>query len=182
MARVKSNARPVDVATEAGSEGHGSGGSAERMESVMLSGAGSQSRAGGDMDERSRTWSYFFGPLTVMVSRIRGMIDNGYFAEGIGREPGEEIVSEPQSDEAMVFEEFFAARLRMPPHPILSDILLKFQVQLHQLTPNAIIQLSKYIWAVTRFEGVPSANGFTKRYEMHYQPRKMEVDRTEVQG
>jgi hypothetical protein len=65
---------------------------------------------------------------------------------------------------------------------VLADILLKFQVQLHQLTPNAIIQLSKYIWAVTSFEGVPSADGFAKRYELHYQSRKMEVDRAEVQG
>jgi hypothetical protein len=33
---------------------------------------------------------------------------------------------------------FFTAGLRMPLHPDLTDILLKFQVQLHRLTPNAI--------------------------------------------
>jgi hypothetical protein len=38
-----------------------------------------------------------------------------------------------------VFEEFFAVGLRMPPHRVLIEILLKFRVQLHQLTPNAII-------------------------------------------
>jgi tRNA A37 threonylcarbamoyladenosine synthetase subunit TsaC/SUA5/YrdC len=43
-----------------------------------------------------------------------------------------------------VFEEFFTASLRMPSHPVLSDILLKFQGTLHQLTLNAIGQLSKY--------------------------------------
>jgi hypothetical protein len=42
--------------------------------------------------------------------------------------------------------------------------------------------LSKYIWAVTGFGGIPSAEGFTKRYELHYQPRKIEVDGVEVQG
>jgi hypothetical protein len=109
------------------------------------------------------------------------MIDHVYFAEGMGREPGEGTVLEPHSNEAMFFEEFFAAGLRMPPHPVLTDILLKFQAQLHQLTRNAIVQLSKYIWAVTSFEGIPSAHGFTKRYELHYQPRKMEVDGAEVQ-
>jgi hypothetical protein len=81
-----------------------------------------------------------------------------------------------------VFEEFFTAGPRMPPHPMLSDILLKFQVQLHQLTPNAIVQLSKYIWVVTSFRGIPSVDSFAKRYDLHYQPRKMEVDRAEVQG
>jgi hypothetical protein len=82
----------------------------------------------------------------------------------------------------MVFEEFFTVGLSMPPHPVLSDILLKFRVQLHQLTPNAIIQLSKYIWTVMSFGGIPSADGFTKRYELHYQLRQMEIDEAEVQG
>jgi hypothetical protein len=45
----------------------------------------------------------------------------------------------------------------------LANILLKFQVQLHQLTPNAMVQLSKYIWAVMSFGGVPCADGFAKR-------------------
>jgi hypothetical protein len=32
------------------------------------------------------------------------------------------------------------------------------------------------------FRGISSADGFTKRYELHYQPRKMEVDGAEVKG
>jgi tRNA A37 threonylcarbamoyladenosine synthetase subunit TsaC/SUA5/YrdC len=64
------------------------------------------------------------------------MIDNGYLDEGMGREPREETVPEPCPDEAMVFKEFFTVGLRMPPHPVLADILLKFQIQIHQLTPN----------------------------------------------
>jgi hypothetical protein len=43
-----------------------------------------------------------------------------------------------------------------------------------------MVHLSKYIWAVTSFMGVISADGFVKRYELHYQPRKMEVDGAEV--
>jgi hypothetical protein len=53
-------------------------------------------------------------------------------------------------------------------------------VQLHQLTPNVIGQLLKYIWAVVSFGGVPSADGFTKRYELRYQLKKMSIDRVEV--
>jgi hypothetical protein len=56
----------------------------------------------------------------------------------------------------------------MPLHSVLADILLKFQVQLHQLTPNVIAQLSKYFWVVASFGGIPSADGFVKRYELHY--------------
>jgi hypothetical protein len=68
----------------------------------------------------------------------------------------------------------------MTPQPALADILVKFQVQMHQLTPNAIAQLSKYFWAMMSFSGVPSSDGFTKRYELHYQSKKVEVDRGEM--
>jgi hypothetical protein len=103
------------------------------------------------------------------------MGDLRYFAEGDARAPGEETVPEPADDEAVVFEEFFAAGLRMPPHSALAEILWKFRVQLHQLTPNAIAQLSKYFWAVVSFGGIPTGDSFTKRYELHYQPKKIKV-------
>jgi hypothetical protein len=118
----------------------------------------------------------------VTVSQICRMVDDGCFADGMGHEPGEETMSEPQDDEAMVFEEFFTAGLRMPPHPMLADILLKYQIYVHQLTLNTIVQLSKYVWAVTSFGGVPSAKGFTKRYKLHYQPRKVDIDGVDMLG
>jgi hypothetical protein len=132
----------------------------------------------GDVVDGSR--SFLFRPSIVIVSHIHGMIDNGYFAEGIGREPGEETVLEPQPDEVVVFEEFFIASLRMPPHPLLAEILLKFQVQIHQLTPNSMVQLSKYICTVLSFRGIPSAQGFVKWYKLHYQPWKIDVDGIEL--
>jgi hypothetical protein len=49
-------------------------------------------------------------------------------------------------------------------------------VQLHQLTPNAIVQLFKYFWAVISFGGTQTSDGFTKRCELHYHPKKMEID------
>jgi hypothetical protein len=103
-----------------------------------------------------------------MARQICEMVDTGYFPKGKGRELKEETISKPHPDEAVIFEEFLSACLWMPPHPVLADILLKFQVQIHQLTPNAIVQLSKYIWVVSSFEGVPSTEGFAKRYDLHY--------------
>jgi hypothetical protein len=177
MARVKSTAHPVGGTTCSSDEDRGNGGSEERTESARLSDTGSRSKASGVVDG-SR--SFLFGPLTMTVSRICGMIHCGYFVGGMGNELREETVLEPQPDKAVVFEEFFNAGLRMPSHPVLADILLKFQVQIHQLTPNAIVQLSKYIWAVSSFGGVPSAKGFMKRYELHYQLRKIDVDGVEL--
>jgi hypothetical protein len=49
--------------------------------------------------------------------------------------------------------------------PVLDDILVKFQVQLHQLSPNAFAQLSRYFWAVMSFVDEPSSDSFVKRYD-----------------
>jgi hypothetical protein len=67
-------------------------------------------------------------------------------------------------------------RLRMPPHPAVTENLLKYRVHLHQLTPNVVAQLSMYFWVVLSFDGEPSSDGFAKRYELHYQPKKVVVD------
>jgi hypothetical protein len=48
---------------------------------------------------------------------------------------------EPNPNEVVIFEEFFAAGLWMSPYPAFTDILLKFWVQLHQLTPNTNAQV-----------------------------------------
>jgi hypothetical protein len=48
-------------------------------------------------------------------------------------------------------------------------------VQLHQVTPNAFSQLSKYFWALMSFGGETSSDGFVKRYELHYHPKKVIV-------
>jgi hypothetical protein len=91
-------------------------------------------------------------------------------------ELGEEVILEPAPDEAIMFEEFFVASLRMPPHTALTDILVKFHVQLHQLAPNAFAQFSKYFWAAMSFGGKPSGDGFVERYELHYQSKKVGGD------
>jgi hypothetical protein len=39
------------------------------------------------------------------------------------------------------------------------------------------VQLSKYFWAVGSFRGVPSGDAFAKQYKLHYQPKRMEIDR-----
>jgi hypothetical protein len=73
-------------------------------------------------------WRYDFEASLVTMGRIRQLGALGYFAEGLVCEPGEETVLEPNTNEAFVFEEFFAAGLRMPPHAALMEILLMFRV------------------------------------------------------
>jgi hypothetical protein len=104
-----------------------------------------------------------------MKARVRSMENyTRYFPKGYGRSPGVELLLEPCVNEAVVFEDFCTTGLRMPPHPILVDILHKFRVQMHHLMPNAIIQIGKFIWAVTSCAGHPTADVFAQHYELHY--------------
>jgi hypothetical protein len=54
------------------------------------------------------------------------MVEKRYFMDGEVLATGAEMIPEPNYDEAIVFEEFFAASLCMPPHCALADVLLKF--------------------------------------------------------
>jgi hypothetical protein len=100
----------------------------------------------------------------------------GYFVEASAHELEEEIIPESAEDEVVMFEEFFAAGLQMSPQSVLADILVKFRVQLNQLTPNTFAQLSKYFWVVMSFGGKPSSDGLVKHYELHYQSKKVGID------
>jgi len=58
----------------------------------------------------------------------------------------------------------------------LLEILERFGLRIHHLTPNAIMQLSKLFWAVKTFEGAVNADAFCRLYEMHLQTQKVSFD------
>jgi hypothetical protein len=62
-----------------------------------------------------------------------------------------------------------------PPHTTLMDILCKFRLQFHQLTLNASIHISKFIWAATSCGGHPTADVFAQHYELQYQNNKIQL-------
>jgi hypothetical protein len=75
----------------------------------------------------------------------------GYFGETkskLVRFAGEEAVPELKDDEVVVFKSFFRAGLRFPVYDIIGEVLKNFEIYLHQLTPNAIVRLSIYIWGL----------------------------------
>jgi hypothetical protein len=85
-----------------------------------------------------------FGVSRMSLVRVQDMQRLGYFGDGVGRVPGAEEVPEPEG-ELVVFEAFFIAGLRLPAHRFVSEVLRKFEVQVHQLTPNAVVALAKYV-------------------------------------
>jgi hypothetical protein len=96
----------------------------------------------------------------------------GYFGNGVGCIPGAEEIPEPEG-ELVVFEAFFIAGLCLPAHHFVAEVLQRFDVQVHQLTPNTMVALAKYVWAVTSYGGQPSVEVFAKNYCLHWQKRKI---------
>jgi hypothetical protein len=90
----------------------------------------------------------------------------------VARVPGTEEVPEPEG-ELVVFKAFFAAGLRLPAHRFVGEVLRRFNVQVHQLTPNVVVALSKYVWATTSYDGQPSVEVFVKYYCLHWQKRRI---------
>jgi hypothetical protein len=76
--------------------------------------------------------------------RVHDMQQLGYFGGGVARVPGAEEVPEPEG-ELVIFEAFFAAGLRLPAHRFVAEVLRRFEVQVHQLTPNVVVALAKYV-------------------------------------
>jgi hypothetical protein len=115
-----------------------------------------------------------FEKFTVSVEDLVMMKKLGYFGENeskLIRFAGEEVVLEPKEDEVVVFKSFFRAGLRFPLYDIIGEVLKRFEIYLHQLTPNAIIRLSVYIWAL-RSQGISAnAEGFYRVHELHYQTK-----------
>jgi hypothetical protein len=115
-----------------------------------------------------------FGKSTVSEGDLPKMLKLGYFSEEkkeLIRFGGEETTPKPGKDEIVVFKSFFKVGLRFPLNKMIADVLKKFGIYFHQLTPNAIVRLSVYIWALQSQGVEPFAEGFCRVHELHYQTK-----------
>jgi hypothetical protein len=83
----------------------------------------------------------------------------------------DEVILEPRDDEVVDFKSFFRAGLRFPLYEMIGEVLEKFEIYLHQLTPNSIVRLSIYIWALQSQAKSANAEGFCRVHELHYQTK-----------
>jgi hypothetical protein len=92
-----------------------------------------------------------FEKSTMSEAVMLMMMKLGYFGEAerkLVRFAGEETTPTPKDDEVVVFKSFFRAGLRLPLNEMIGEVLKNFEIYLHQLTPNAIVRLSVFIWAL----------------------------------
>jgi hypothetical protein len=119
-----------------------------------------------------------FGKSTISEADFPKMVKLGYFSEDkkeLIRFGGEETTLKPKKDDIVVFKSFLKAGLRFPLNRMIADVLKKFGIHFHQLTPNAIVRLSVYIWAL-RSQGwnrLPKVSAGCTSYITKPRPERM---------
>jgi hypothetical protein len=68
-----------------------------------------------------------------------------------------------------VFRDYFAAGFRMSCQDFVEEILKAYNIEMHHLTPNGIVKIALFIWAVKSQRGKLDIGAFCSIHEMHTQ-------------
>lgn len=122
--------------------------------------------------------TFVLGRSRVNHKQIQDFVNKGYLdPDSLGRSffrpPSNEIVPQPKPYEAVVFRDFFAAGLHFPLEPFVSEVLDLFEVQLHQLTPNAIARLSVFTMAMKMTGSELLVDTFARFYKIQQHRNKI---------
>jgi hypothetical protein len=95
-----------------------------------------------------------------------------YFRDmSIVRVDADRAVPAPEENEVVIFRSFFKAGLRFPLSRFVVEVLKIYQIYLHQITPEAVIRMGIFVWAV-RSQGLePSAKCFCSMHELSYETK-----------
>jgi hypothetical protein len=76
-----------------------------------------------------------------------------------------------EENEVVIYRSFFKAGLRFPLSRFVVEVLKTYQIFLHQITPEAVIRMGIFIWAV-RSQGLElSAKCFCSMHELSYETK-----------
>jgi hypothetical protein len=108
---------------------------------------------------------------TVKKGHVEAMKGNYFHDVSIVKIGSEDVVPIPEKDEVVVFRSFMKAGLRFPLHKFLVEVLKKFEIFLHELTPDALIKVGIFIWAIRNQGLEPDADCFCNIHELSYQTK-----------
>ena len=127
-----------------------------------------------DEDAENRPWRpshTIFGKSSIKQSQIDAMKGRYFRDISIVRAGGDSAALAPEEDEVVVYRSFMKAGLRFPLSKFLVEVLKTFEIFLHQITPEAIIRMGVFVWAV-RSQGLePSAKCFCNMHELLYETK-----------
>jgi hypothetical protein len=105
----------------------------------------------GDEDSEDRPWRpshTIFGKSTIKQSHIDAMRGRYFRDMSIVRVGGDNTAAAPEENEVVIYRSFLKAGLRFPLSKFVVEVLKIFQIFLHQITPEAIIRMRMFVWAV----------------------------------
>jgi hypothetical protein len=105
----------------------------------------------GNEDAEDRPWRpshTIFGKSSIKQSQIDAMKGRYFRDMSIVRAGGDSAAPAPEEDEVVVYRSFMKAGLWFPLRKFLVEVLKTFEIFLHQITPEAIIRMGVFVWAV----------------------------------
>jgi hypothetical protein len=129
----------------------------------------------GGEDSEDRPWRpshTVFGKSTIKQSHLDNMRGRYFRDMSIVRpDDGERTVPTPEENEVVIFRSFFKAGLRLPLSKFLVEVLKIYEVYLHQITPEAIIRMGIFVWAVRSQGSEPNAKSFCNLHELVHETK-----------
>jgi hypothetical protein len=129
----------------------------------------------GGEDSEDRPWRprhTIFGKSSIKQSHLDNM--RGRYSRDMSvvrADDGYKTVPTPKENEVVIFRSFFKAGLRFPLSNFVVKVLKIYQVYLYQITPEAIIRMGIFVWAV-RSQGLePNAKSFCSMHELLYETK-----------
>jgi hypothetical protein len=128
----------------------------------------------GGEDSEDRPWrpsDAIFEKSTIKQSHLENMRGRYFRDMSIVRAGEDNDIPAPEENEVVIFRSFFKAGLRFPLSRFVVEVLKIYQIFLHQITPEAILRMGIFVWAV-RSQGLePSAKCFCSMHELMYETK-----------
>jgi hypothetical protein len=144
----------------------------ETLEGLLEDTSNSDSYDVESEDYEDRPWRpshTIFGKSTIKQSHVDTMRGRYFYDMTIVRVGGDNTAPAPEANEVVIYRSFLKAELWFPLSRFLVEVLKIFQIFLHQLTPEAILRMGLFVWAV-RSQGLePSAKSFCSMHELLYE-------------
>jgi hypothetical protein len=105
----------------------------------------------GDEDSEDRPWRpshTIFEKSTIKQSHIDAMRGRYFRDMSIIKVGGDSTAPAPEENEVFIYQSFLKAGLQFPLSKFVVEVLKIYQTFLHQMTPEAIIRMGIFVWAV----------------------------------
>jgi hypothetical protein len=135
-----------------------------------------------DLRDLVKARTCFIGRTLMTQADLDALRLEGCFETGICRLPGKETTPKPRKNESVVFRDFFTAGLRLPVSKKIADILAAYNLQIHQLIPNSIPQVLKFLWACRTFAGDNDVETFVRHFEIDWARKIITIEDKEKEA